>query len=259
MNDNGEIYADLPVVNSKRKRKPEQREKLKSMRKREEASLLPDAEPVIQAVLLLHRDDPEIDPLYRDFRQTVQQAIDEFRQKAIQKRLNPDDEKQARYALITFVDEMVVNSNWESAADWKSNLLEVEDQDFGEALRGEKFFSELKKIPDSNRIVLEIYYLCLALGFEGKYRNGGPEERREWDAIFKNTRRRLGVEEPNWEEELFPEAYEEIRPLEVEKARQGSSWLIAGTAAAALSLVLYLIYRIVLEYTVTDVASGLGG
>src|SRR5437868_5175543 len=54
---------------------------------------------------------------------------------------------------------------------------------FGHQLAGEVFFQELQKAlarPDSSEVtdLLEVYQLCLLLGFKGKYAAGGAGELR---------------------------------------------------------------------------------
>ncbi len=72
----------------------------------------------------------------------------------------PDaDARDAKYALAAVIDENV---------GWASRL---EQEFFNRNVAGEEFFTrleELKKAKGRNE-VLAIYYICLTLGFEGKY------------------------------------------------------------------------------------------
>ena len=59
-----------------------------------------------------------------------------------------------------------------------------------EAWGGEKVFQLLAKLaenPGANRDILELMYVCLALGFEGRYREVTPQDRIvrtfEWDGM----------------------------------------------------------------------------
>ncbi|MCF5166610.1 DotU family type IV/VI secretion system protein [Pseudomonas congelans] len=78
----------------------------------------------------------------------------------------------ARYVLCTVVDEAVLNTVWGSQSDWSkiSLLSRFHKETFG----GEKFFQLLEKLSANafrHLSMLELMYLCLALGFEGKYRS----------------------------------------------------------------------------------------
>jgi type VI secretion system protein ImpK len=77
----------------------------------------------------------------------------------------------ARYVLCSVIDEAVVTTPWGSQSDWSkmSLLSSFHNETFG----GEKFFQLLERLsrdPIKHLAMLELMYLCLALGFEGKYR-----------------------------------------------------------------------------------------
>nr|WP_319527530.1 type IVB secretion system protein IcmH/DotU [Pseudomonas laurentiana] len=77
----------------------------------------------------------------------------------------------ARYVLCTVADEAVVTTSWGVDSDWsqKSLLSTFHSETFG----GEKFFLLLETLLKSaakQLQMLELMYLCLALGFEGRYR-----------------------------------------------------------------------------------------
>lgn len=75
-----------------------------------------------------------------------------------------------RYALCAFVDEAVASTSWGSHSSWtERSLLSVFHN---ETWGGEKFFTVLARMlmdPEKYRDVLEFKYLCLCLGFKGKY------------------------------------------------------------------------------------------
>ncbi|MEE4070073.1 type IVB secretion system protein IcmH/DotU [Pseudomonas viridiflava] len=77
----------------------------------------------------------------------------------------------ARYVLCTVLDEAVLTTAWGSASNWStmSLLSHFHQETFG----GEKFFQLLERLgsnPAKHLHLLELMYLCLALGFKGKYR-----------------------------------------------------------------------------------------
>lgn len=75
-----------------------------------------------------------------------------------------------RYALCTFIDEAVMGTSWGAHSPWaERSLLSV---NHNETWGGEKFFTVLSRMmmdPAKYRDVLEFKYLCLCLGFKGKY------------------------------------------------------------------------------------------
>ncbi len=82
-----------------------------------------------------------------------------------------EDVLAARYALCTVLDEAVLNTPWGAQSGWAGQSLLVTFH--REAQGGEKFFQLLDRLlGDSGRYLalLELWYVCLSLGFEGRYR-----------------------------------------------------------------------------------------
>jgi type VI secretion system protein ImpK len=76
----------------------------------------------------------------------------------------------ARYALCATLDEAVLSTPWGSQSEWTQQSLLVLFH--REAWGGEKFFEMLERIsPDPTRHIdlMEVQYLCLSMGFAGKY------------------------------------------------------------------------------------------
>ncbi|MVV47870.1 DotU family type IV/VI secretion system protein [Pseudomonas sp. PB120] len=113
----------------------------------------------------------------------------------------------ARYVLCTVVDEAVVTTPWGNESDWSqmSLLSSFHNETFG----GQKFFQlldSLSKNPVKHLPMLELMYLCLSLGFEGKYRvqaRGMFELEGIRDALFRQIRQLRGDVtrelSPQWE------------------------------------------------------------
>jgi type VI secretion system protein ImpK len=102
-------------------------------------------------------------------RQTAQE-VRSFEDRARAANAPPEDILAARYALCTAIDEAVMNTPWGSQSGWSAQSLLVTFH--REVFGGEKFFQILERIstqPQRFVAVLELFYLCLALGFEGKY------------------------------------------------------------------------------------------
>ena len=78
---------------------------------------------------------------------------------------------EARYAVMAFIDEMVINSRWSQKAQWTSRPLQYDF--FGEFIAGEGFFKRLDSLRSAmpvNADLLEVFALCMILGFEGQYK-----------------------------------------------------------------------------------------
>lgn len=88
-----------------------------------------------------------------------------------------DDVHHASFALVAFIDETVYASDWDEKAAWQNKPLQLDLFDRYDA--GEEFFSHLETLrasPQQRAQVLEVYYLCLALGFEGRYQLQGQHQ-----------------------------------------------------------------------------------
>ncbi len=84
----------------------------------------------------------------------------------------------AIYALVALLDETVMSVPGKCRDYWVTNPIQLEL--FGDNLAGQKFFDKLSKLmkdPARMKDVLEIFYLCLSLGFEGKYKLSNATER----------------------------------------------------------------------------------
>ncbi|TLX54792.1 DotU family type IV/VI secretion system protein [Stutzerimonas nosocomialis] len=102
----------------------------------------------------------------------------------------------ARYVLCTVIDEAVVTTPWGNESEWSqmSLLSSFHNETFG----GEKFFQLLERLsrnPVKHLPMLELMYLCLSLGFEGKYRvmpRGMLELEAVRDSLYRQIRQLRG-------------------------------------------------------------------
>ncbi|MDH5408061.1 MAG: type IVB secretion system protein IcmH/DotU [Gammaproteobacteria bacterium] len=94
-----------------------------------------------------------------------------FETRARESGIKPEIVLSARYVLCTVLDEAVLNTPWGTESAWtQRTLLSLFHN---ETAGGEKFFlilDRMRHMPAENIEILELMYLCLSLGFEGKYR-----------------------------------------------------------------------------------------
>lgn len=74
------------------------------------------------------------------------------------------------YALVCWIDELLINTQWMGRTQWLNRTLEFERYQRSEAYT--KFYqSALYAMQAAQyRDALEVYYLCVVLGFQGMYR-----------------------------------------------------------------------------------------
>jgi type VI secretion system protein ImpK len=82
-----------------------------------------------------------------------------------------DWRRLGKYALVCWIDEVLVDSPWAFAEWWEENALEKEFFDTHD--RFEEFYrhaEEALRLPQ--RDALEVFFLAVVLGFRGRYRFG---------------------------------------------------------------------------------------
>jgi len=177
-----------------------------------------------------HHPDPT------GLRETLARAIQTFEARAREAGMLNEHVIGARYALCSFLDETAANTPWGEKV-WAQRSLLV--QFHNEAWGGEKAFQLLGKLaeqPAQHRNLLELFYIILALGFEGRFRvlqNG----RAQLDAVRERLAQVLQRERGEAPRELSPEWQTTARPT---KPLHDSVPLWALGAIAAF--VLFLIY-----------------
>ncbi|MFT6388050.1 MAG: type VI secretion system protein ImpK [Cellvibrionaceae bacterium] len=113
----------------------------------------------------------------------------------------------ARYLLCSVIDEAILNTPWGSDSPWAQRTLLTVFHN--ETSGGEKSFiiiDRMKERPAENIDILELCYICLSLGFEGKYRlmhRGRDTLEQIRDELFRIIRNQRGEYErtlsPSWE------------------------------------------------------------
>ena len=119
-------------------------------------------------------------------------AVNQFETHALQGGVESSQIISARYVLCSVIDEAVLITPWGAQSEWskKSLLSRFHNETFG----GEKVFQLLERLsrdPLKHLAMLELLYLCLSLGFEGKYRvmeRGVSQLESVRDALYRQIR-----------------------------------------------------------------------
>ena len=139
------------------------------------------------------------------FRNQVRQAIRVADQEAKRLGYTEEDIKLATFAVVAFLDESVLNLQNPVFADWVRKPMQEEL--FGRHTAGEIFFDQLKHLLGRRETpeladLLEVYLLCMLLGFVGRYSISGRGELRAVidavsDKIARVRQAREGIS-PMW-------------------------------------------------------------
>lgn len=80
------------------------------------------------------------------------------------------DWELAKYALVAWIDDVLIEAPWEGRKWWNENALEVELCNTRD--RAATFFTKAKDAANmTRRDALEVFYVCVVLGFRGLYRD----------------------------------------------------------------------------------------
>ncbi|HVX65077.1 MAG TPA: DotU family type IV/VI secretion system protein [Bryobacteraceae bacterium] len=172
------------------------------------------------------------------FRTQMREALNAADQEGRKRAYTGEQTRMAIFAVVAFLDESILNLQQPVFAEWPRKPMQEEL--FGVHVAGEIFFNTVQRLlaqQDAHDVadVLEIYLLCLLLGFRGRYGVGGQGELRNViDAIAEKLRRIRGYSpdlSPAWA----------IPPGAI-KLTQSDPWVkrLLWTAVACFALVVIL-------------------
>ncbi len=180
-----------------------------------------------------------------DINQLITKSEDNFHKS----RLPQTDFDLSRFAVFAWIDEAILSSNWPEKSKWQGEQLQRTYYQTTDG--GELFFDKLNQLGPQQEQVREVFYLCLTLGFTGRYCNPGDEFLLEQ---LKNSNLRLLGGSSDLQamegETLFPDAYlqgETKRVSSGNKRRFPLALFFGATVPVLLYGVLFFIYRFVLD------------
>jgi len=114
-----------------------------------------------------------------EFRTRMKKALADLASAAAQRGYSAEDVQEGTFAVVAFLDEAVLTAPDNGASNWKGKTLSEEL--YNQRSAGEEFFKRLEALRtnrDSQNLaeVLEVYYLCLLLGYEGRFAGGAKGE-----------------------------------------------------------------------------------
>ena len=195
---------------------------------------------LISYVLLFQAACGERPPAMNELREKIDALIIEQDRRVKAGAASWDSYREALFAVLSWVDDVVLNSSWPHRNQWRHLMLDT----FGTVNAGKEFFQRLDNPQPLAPDVKEIYFLCLGLGFEGRYALGGnPEQLREYRRrLYRDTTGSATVEPGR----LFPEAYTRPRGVQrAERKRVRAAWFALALVIPALlfGVYWYLLHR----------------
>lgn len=111
------------------------------------------------------------------FRSAIISFLGDFERGAKREGFDAEDVFDAKYAFCATVDEAILSSRNPIRDDWERRPLQLSL--FGDQLAGEAFFDKLEKARNEGKrriAALEVFHMCLLLGFKGRYLLEGHEK-----------------------------------------------------------------------------------
>lgn len=105
-----------------------------------------------------------------ELRPKIAALLQEFEERALRYRYRESLIQVAKFALASFIDETVLTNNFPLKEEWEKYPIQLEH--FGEQLAGNKFYDKLDAMLrqiDVTADAVEVYYVCMLLGFKGRY------------------------------------------------------------------------------------------
>ena len=191
------------------------------------------------------RDLPSPDVLQR----RVSSLFDQMSRKCRESGIPDEDANEAKYAIAAFTDEQIFRSAWPGRAQWMGQPLQLIY--FNENTAGEGFFQRMNALQNqpTRAHVLEIYYLCLCLGFQGQYAVRGGEG---LGPIVDQLGARLGSGLGNTDV-ISPHG----EPREAFRGLMRREMPLVGLSIAffALAVVVFIVLKLVLAGSVSSAAT----
>lgn len=147
-----------------------------------------------------------------------------------------------RYILCTLLDESAASTPWGGSGVWANQSLLV--QFHNETWGGEKIFQLMSKLAENvaaNRNLLELLYVVLSFGFEGRYRVAN-DGKAQLDSIRTRLSQMLRQQRGGGDKTLSPR-WEGVPAKDARLGEGVPMWVVMSLAALVL-MVVYVALRL---------------
>jgi type VI secretion system protein ImpK len=179
------------------------------------------------------------------FRRRTRDALKAAANQALAAGYAAEEVKLATFAAVAFLDEAILNSKNPAFTDWLKKPLQEEL--FGTHMAGDLIFQNLQQLlertdsPDLSDL-LEVYLLCLLLGFVGRHSSSPGEVKRMKDLVVEKMKRIRG---------RFAAPAPTSATPDGRVANRKDPWVrrlaITAITSGLLAIVLFTSYKIILK------------
>lgn len=185
-------------------------------------------------------------PAFEEVRLNVERLLTEKSSLHLEGGYQSEHYDEARFAVVAFVDEALLDDAWSESPKWAADLLQRNY--YQTASAGIEFFdrlSMLNMIDPAHRDIREVYYYCLALGFSGRYFE--RSERASLERIrFDTYQLLMAGQEGRLNDDgkkLSPDAYPPVSGAEVE-VRSGRWTPFIFGAPVLILVITYVVMKL---------------
>ncbi len=174
-----------------------------------------------------------------DLRPKCAKLLDDFEKRAERYRFNHKVVRVSKFALASFIDETILTNDFPLKEEWEKYPLQLEY--FGEQLAGNKFFDKLEAMLKQMKVTadaVEVYYVCMLLGFKGRY---AVYEQEKLLNVMQKTAKALVKAGKIVPTELSPNWLADDQP-EPPKKKGMPGWAkISAFSGLGLAIIVYLV------------------
>ena len=195
-------------------------------------------------------------PQYEQVKADVMRLLSQSEQCVEKGNFTREDYDPARFAICAWVDETILSSTWDQKGKWQREQLQRIYYNTTEA--GEEVFERLNNLGLHQREAREVYYLCLALGFKGRYCKQGDDFLLE-QLKTSNLKFLMGssVGLPSLERsDLFPESYP-LERAQIEPQKRKLQFSILTIISIAVPVLLFGLLFLIYYFTLSGVGENI--
>ena len=144
-----------------------------------------------------------------DVQQEISDLIVKSKQMAQESNLSNSDYDLARFAVLVWIDEVIMRSSWPEKIKWQKKFLQR--QYYKTSKGGIEFYKHLKDLEHDQNEIREVFFLSMIAGFRGKYDLSDEDHFGYTNILSKNLKQLTGTTEglsASIDERIFKEAYD---------------------------------------------------
>ena len=187
----------------------------------------------------------------------IDTQIENSRRKALDDGRTPTDYEAALFPVVAWADEALISLDWPGAREWPRRLLQK--RYFNLSTAGIEFFTRLDLLGHDETEVMEVYFLCLCLGFQGRYSYD-----RNPKALAERRQQLLSMLNPDpaifpINDLLIPEGYQSDATAQERHAKSRHHWRFSSFSTSLfvvplmVLVVLYGIYHMIINYIANSI------